>query len=141
MITIENRVGRLIETRFISPIAGSDWADFQRERERLMRVVGQDRVVCIDLSLVQLLPPNQADDFLNLLRGSRPGLTRNAFLLPPGQALLALQFGRIIRQANNPARRAFQSRPELIAWLAEVLRPAELTRLHAFLSEEPGRTR
>lgn len=141
MITIENRVGRLIETRFISPISGSDWGDFQRERERLMRVVGQDRLVCIDLSLVQLLPPNQADDFLNLLRGSRPGLTRNAFLLPPGQALLALQFGRIIRQANNPARRAFQSRPELIAWLAEVLRPAELTRLHAFLSEEPGRPR
>lgn len=67
--------------------------------------------------------------------------TRNAFLLPPGQALLALQFSRIIRQANNPARRAFQSRPELISWLAEVLRPPERLRLETFLSEEQSAAR
>lgn len=138
MITIENRIGRLIETRFISPILESEWADFQRERERLMRVLGQDRMVCIDLSRVQLLPPNLADAFLAMLRSSRPGLTRNAFLVPPGQAVLALQFSRLIRQANNPARRSFQSRDELIAWLAEVLRPLELGRLKTFLDEETG---
>lgn len=141
MITIENRVGRLIETRLISPILDAEFTEFQHERERLMRLVGQDRVVCIDVSRVQLLPPSQADAFLNLLRGSRPGLTRNAFLLPPGQALLALQFSRIIRQANNPARRAFQSRPELISWLAEVLRPPERLRLETFLSEEQSAAR
>ena len=103
-----------------------------------MRSVGQDRVVCIDLSRVQILPPTQADAFLNLLRGSRPGLTRNAFLLPPNQAVLALQFSRIIRQANNPARRAFQSRAALITWLAEILRPPELLRLESFLDGEPS---
>lgn len=135
MITIENRVGRLIETRLISPILDAEFTEFQNERERLMRLVGQDRVVCIDLSRVQLLPPSQADAFLNLLRGSRPGLTRNAFLLPPGQALLALQFSRLIRQANNPARRAFQSRAELVSWLSEVLRPPERVRLETFLNE------
>ena len=136
MITIENRVGRLIETRLISPLLDTEFSHFQHERERLMRAVGQDRVVCIDLSKVQVLPPTQADAFLNLLRGSRPGLTRNAFLLPPNQAVLALQFGRIIREANNPARRAFKSRGELVAWLAEVLRPPELARLESFLDEQ-----
>jgi len=138
MITIENRVGRLIETRLVSPLLDAEFGQFQSERERLMRSVGQDRVVCIDLSRVQILPPDQADAFLNLLRGSRPGLTRNAFLLPPNQAILALQFSRLIRQANNPARRAFQSRVELVAWLAEVLRPPELARLEAFLDSEPS---
>ncbi len=138
MITIENRVGRLIETRLVSPLLDTEFSQFQQERERLMRAVGQDRVVCIDLSRVQILPPTQADAFLNLLRGSRPGLTRNAFLLPPNQAVLALQFSRIIRQANNPARRAFQSRAALITWLAEILRPPELLRLESFLDGEPS---
>jgi hypothetical protein len=138
MITIENRVGRLIETRLVSPLLDTEFSHFQQERERLMRSVGQDRVVCIDLSRVQILPPTQADAFLNLLRGSRPGLTRNAFLLPPNQAVLALQFSRIIRQANNPARRAFQSRAALITWLAEILRPPELLRLESFLDGEPS---
>ena len=136
MITIENRVGRLIEVRFSTPILDNELPEFLRERERIMRRVGQDRLVCIDLSRVQVLPPTQADAFLDFLRGSRPGLTRNGFLLPPGQAVLALQFSRIIRQANNPARRAFQSRPDLIDWMAELLRPPELVRLKAFLDEE-----
>ena len=136
MITIENCVGRLIETRFAPPILDSELADFVLERERIMRAVGQDRLVCIDLSRMQLMPPSQADAFLNFLRSSRPGLTRNAFLLPPGQALLTLQFSRIIRQANNPARRAFQSRPELIAWLGELMRPLEQARLGVFLVDE-----
>jgi hypothetical protein len=139
MITIENHVGRLIETRFASPIGDSEMANFMQQRERIMRSVGTDRLVCIDLSRVRVLPPNQADAFLSFLRGSRPGLTRNAFLLPPGQAILALQFSRIIRQAENPARRTFESRSELIDWLGELLRPQELARLKVFLSDEdPG---
>lgn len=139
MISIENRVGRLIEVRFASPILDSEMTDFLRERERVMRLVGNDRLVCIDLSRMHILPPSQADTFLNFLKGSRPGLTRNAFLLPPGQALLALQFGRIVREANNPARRTFQSRRDLITWLGEVMRPLERTRLDVFLTEDsPG---
>ncbi len=135
MITIENRVGRLIETRFIPPLPEIEFGPFERERERLMRSRGRDRLVCIDLSRIQVLPPAQADFFIQFLRQSRPGLTRNAFLLPPGQAILALQVARVLREANNPCRRAFQSATELIAWLGEMLQPAELVRLTAFLSE------
>lgn len=136
MITIENRTGRLIEVRFASPLTDAELTDFVRERESLMRAVGRDRIVCIDLSRVKLLSPEQADFFVEFLRGSRPGLTRNAFLIPPGQAVLALQFARILREGNNPARRAFQSRSDLTAWLSEVLRPDERARLEAFLDAE-----
>lgn len=135
MITIENRVGRLIETRFIPPLPAAELAAFDRERERLMRLRGPDRVVCVDLSALHVLQPEQADHFVEFLRLSRPGLTRNAFLLPQGEAVLALQVARILREARHPGRRAFQSSAELVRWLGEVLQPDEAARLEAFLIE------
>jgi hypothetical protein len=135
MITIENRVGRFIEVRFMPPLTDGDIASFQRDRERLMKQVGKERIVCLDLSRLQVLPPERAEIFIEMLRRSHPGMLRNALLLPPGQATLALQFGRILREANNPARRVFQSQRELIAWLGELMQPGERARLLEFLRD------
>ncbi len=134
MITIANRVGRLIETRFVTPLNEADFTDFVSERLRIMRRLGADRVVCIDVSRSTVLSVEQADRLIEIFRTSRAGLTRNAVLLPPAQAVLALQFTRILRTADNPARRAFTSREVLVNWLAEVLSAPELAQLHLFLN-------
>ena len=89
MITIENRVGRLIEARFVTPLSEADFAGFVQERVHLMRRLGADRIVCIDLSRMQVLPVEQADRLIEIFRTSRVGLRRNAVLLPTGQAVLA----------------------------------------------------
>ena len=44
-----------------------------------------------------------------------------------------LQVERMIRDANNPARRAFRDVGVLQTWLGEVLAAAEKTRLQEFL--------
>ena len=133
MITIDNHVGRLIEVRFITPLSDVEFDEFVDKRLQLMRRLGADRMVCIDVSRVQVLPVEQADRLIETFRTSRAGLTRNAVLLAPGRAVLALQFTRILRTADNPARRIFTSRELLVKWLAEVLKPVELTRLNVFL--------
>jgi hypothetical protein len=49
--------------------------------------------------------------------------------------VLGLQIQRMIREANNPNRRAFRDPDALVAWLGEVLSVQERIRLAAVLRE------
>lgn len=135
MITIENRVGRLVETRFAAPLSDEEIASFAEGRGRTIRTVAQNRVVCIDATRMSVLPPEQSERLLGVLRRPSPGLLRSAFLLPPSRGVVALQFERIIRESALVAARSFVDRPALETWLGEVLTAEEASRLRAFLDE------
>ena len=49
-------------------------------------------------------------------------------LLSPTNAIFSLQLERLLREAQNPARRAFRDAQPLLKWLSEILTPEELAR-------------
>jgi hypothetical protein len=49
--------------------------------------------------------------------------------------VFGLQVERVIRDANNPNRRAFRHGNELVAWLREVTTAAEQRQLEKFIRE------
>jgi hypothetical protein len=136
MISIEHRVGRLIEVRFAAPLKDDELDAFAQDRGRVVRTVAAERVVCIDSTRLSVLPPEQSERMLGVLRRPSPGLLRSAFLLPQGRAVMVLQFERLIREARNVASRAFTQREPLVDWLRDVITLAEETRLIEFLDEQ-----
>ncbi|HZS37384.1 MAG TPA: hypothetical protein VFF06_11195 [Polyangia bacterium] len=134
MITVEQRVGRLVEVRFVSPLTDEEIAAFGQRRGNVVRSVG-DRVVCLDSTRLRVLPPEHSERMLAVLRQPSPGHNRSAFLLAPGRAVIALQFERLIREAKRTTSRTFSDRAPLEAWLGEVLDLSEQIRLRQFLDE------
>ena len=134
MIVVQNIVGRLVETRFASPLSDAELTRFADERGRAVQKVATERIVCIDATRMNVLPPEQSEQLLAVLRRPSPGLLRSAFLLPSLRAVVALQFERLVKQAQVEAR-AFTDRRPLEEWLGELLTPVEKTRLRQFLDE------
>ena len=134
MITVERHVGVLVETRLSGHLTREELTAFGQERVRTLRAVGADLVVCFDCRSLDVLSPELTAELVAALRLSRRSpFRRSALLVPEDRAVLGLQLDRIVREAQNPARRIFRDRDALIAWLSEVLTPEEQTRLVAFL--------
>jgi hypothetical protein len=132
--TIENVVGRLVECRIRSPIDIPQVAAFaERLREVLPAAAqGGKVVICVDLRAANVFPPEVADGFTAVMRSDNPMVERSGFVAGES-ALFGLQIERLIRDAQNPARRAFRDLGALVGWLGEVLAPPEKSRLRAFL--------
>ena len=135
MIRTNRHVGRLIEVRFVSPISDDDLTQWATMRLQ-MRGDVTERLVCMDVTRMSVLPPAISERLLEGLRAPTPGLIRRAFLLPPKRGVVALQIERLSREALVPTR-AFVDRAGLIAWLCETATPEEAARLRAFLMENP----
>lgn len=134
MLILAHHIGRLLECRIASPTSDAELKSFEAECACLRGILGEDRLVCMDLRRLSVLPPTLADRLTGLLSGNAPGLLRNAVLLPKS-AVAALQIDRIVREADNPHRRTFRDRAEAAAWLGEVATVVERARLEAFLDE------
>jgi len=133
MITVQNVTGRLVETRFSAPMSNEELDRFAHDRGRAVQEVATDRVVCIDARRISVLPPEQSEGLIEVLRRPSPGLLRSAFLLPSTRAVVALQFERLIRESKTTNARSFTDREAVERWLGEVLTPSEATRLRVFL--------
>lgn len=132
MVSIEAHVGCLIEVRLRPPVLNAEIDRYDLQRGKLLRALGGQRVVnCTDLRELRVLPAEQLQRFLEIMKGNNPTLVRAAFLI--SHSALGLQMMRVIREANNPNRRYFYELQELKTWLAEVLTPEEQARLHEFL--------
>jgi hypothetical protein len=135
-ILLQHRVGRLVETRFATPIEPVDLEAFDRERARMRMQFDEERVVVMDFRRAAILPPELADTLVGLLHGPNPGLLRNGILVPTASPTVAMQLTRIVREAKSDRRRVFRVVRELAAWLGEVLDPSESNRLSQFLAED-----
>jgi hypothetical protein len=134
VISVARNVGRLFELRTTSPVGVDEIATFTQRFAALLASTAGRVVTCLDLRESPVLLPQVSEQMLALLRQSNPRVERSAFLLAGGHATLSLQVERLIREANNHNRRAFRAVPELQAYLAVALDPAEQARLAAFLA-------
>ena len=135
-ILLQHRVGRLLESRFVTPIDRGDLDEFDSARALLRTQFSNARIVVMDFRRASILPPELADTLVGLLHGPNPGLLRNGILVPTASPTVAMQLTRIVREAKSDRRRVFRVVRELAAWLGEVLDASESSRLSHFLAED-----
>jgi hypothetical protein len=100
---------------------------------RILRETSEPLLFCSDLSSLNIMPTELADQLLEMLKRFNPRVERNAILLSQQRAGVQMQITRIVREAKNPGRRVFSAPAELSAWLDEVITEAERSRLRFFL--------
>jgi hypothetical protein len=135
MFTVTVRVGRLVEARLTSLADVDEVGRFERAMGEAFASVGVRSVVCADWRVANILPPEVADRLTALLQRGNPHVERSAILLAREHATFNLQVERLVREAQNPARRTFREAPPLVDYLGAVLTPSEKSRAADFLAE------
>ena len=134
MYLVENHAGRLIEVKLASPLAIQEVEQFTQQHLALMRKIPAKYVGVVSLLEAYVFPSAVADGLTKLLSGAASHVERTALLIGDS-AVFGLQVERVIRESNNPNRRAFRNGQELITWLGEVLTPTEQKQLEKFVRE------
>jgi len=129
------RVGRLIEGQLVWLNDAADVAVFQRVMTEAFAQAGPEAIICADWRRALVFPPQASDAMIELLRHGNRQLSRSAVLLSAKDATFGLQVERLFREAGNPNRRSFRAAEPLLAWLKDVLTPAERARAAAFLGQ------
>jgi len=132
--SVANKVGRLVELTFETPLSFEDAGRAFVEVRMCIQALGGRFVSVGDLTGADIFAPDVADKLTLLMRSLNPHLVRSGFLIREGPTF-GLQFMRMIREAGSPDRRLFKRRSELESWLAEVLTLEERERLHVYLDE------
>jgi hypothetical protein len=133
MFTVENHNGRLIEVRMQSPVTTEEIEHSSSSMAAVLQwITPKKGVVVGDYSHVRVLRPAQANRLIEIFRYFSPRIERSGLLIAPESAVTLLQLQRVIRHANNPARRTFNTVEELKDWLYDVLNPGERARLDDF---------
>jgi hypothetical protein len=138
----EIRVGRLLEIRAAAgyrTIADVDQLFGALHQEMQKLPSGVRVVTAVDWRFCPLMSPEAAQRIGQLIAANNERTERSAALADRNAALPVLQFLRVVREADHPERRLFFNQVELIQHLTELLSPAELARLHAFLAEGPAK--
>ena len=130
---IDSRIGRLVEARVEWLNNASDVSRMEAALEHAFKQAGPGAIVCGDCRGIEVLPPEAGEALGEVFRRDNHRVERSAILLSPDSAIFNLQLDRLLREAANPARRAFRSSAPLLQWLGEVLRPDELQRAQRFL--------
>ncbi|MFV8750268.1 hypothetical protein ACNOYE_06930 [Nannocystaceae bacterium ST9] len=131
MYRVAHEIGRLVEIAIWTPVSIAETERWGADHDRVIEGVGQPYVCFVDLRGAKLFPQEVVEAYVSTMRAEQQ-LVRTATLLPESP-LVALQIGRMIRQAGHPQRRAFELADEATAWLSEVLDPRERARLRSIV--------
>jgi hypothetical protein len=134
----QNAVGRLVEVRFASPLSLEEVQQFIGEFQGIIKKLARKYIGVVDLLQADVFPVPVAETLIQLLSGVAPQVERTAILIRES-AVFALQVERVLRNSNNPNRRAFREPAALQAWLGEALDVQEQARLAQFLEDAIGR--
>jgi hypothetical protein len=142
LLTIDRKVGRLVETRFSGNPTPDDVADWARELSVCLKTTaartGKPAVCCTDLRASALFRPSVTDALTSIMRSDNTLIERNGMLGTNG-ATFALQAQRILRESapigGAVRRRIFVDFDLLCHWLDELLTPVESARVRAFMGE------
>jgi hypothetical protein len=131
---VENSAGRLIEVKLASPLTVEEVQQFAQKHIAIMQKIPGKYIGVVNLLEAYVFPAAVAEVLAKLLSGAASHVERSALLIGES-AVFGLQVERVIRDANNPNRRAFRHGNELVAWLSEVTTPAEQKELEKFIRE------
>jgi hypothetical protein len=132
MISVEHRLGKLVEIKFTPPVTMGDLEGFARDVNAA--TTGLAKVVfLVDFTGLHVLPEQEAQLMTSIMRTDNARVERSAYLLPLS-AVAALQTERMIREAGNPMRRAFHVARKLLDWVGPSLDAAEQAAAQAFFA-------
>jgi len=130
---VENRVGKLVEIRLWSPVTAAEALAWAADHDRVVSAVNGPYVCIVDLFDAKVFPQDAVDAFTAVMK-DEPRLLRTGTLLSHSPTS-ALQVRRMLRETDNPVRRAFTDVPPLLEWLEPVLAQREIARLRESLAE------
>lgn len=134
MFSVERKVGRLVEYRMAGLVKQDEMEAMMRRFREVVTQGPERKIMVVDIRALRILVPEVADEILKQMRRDNPVLERSAILIGPS-ALFGLQMERLVRESGNKNRRTFRDEEELLAWVAEVLTPAERARAGDFYRE------
>jgi hypothetical protein len=123
----------LVEIAIWSPVSVDEAVRWGRDHDAVIDAVSGPYVCFVDLRGAKVFPPDVVDAYVSTMR-EEARLERTATLLPRS-ATVALQIGRMIREAGYADRRPFSDPAQLEEWLAPSLDASEIDRLRALLSK------
>jgi hypothetical protein len=138
--TCEFVVGRLLEIR-----AAAGYGSLADVDDMIGMIRGQASslsseekfTIAADWRAVHIMSPDTAARARHMLAQVNPRVKRSAILTLPENSTTNLQVVRLVREAENAARRHFTSAPEMHRWLSEALTKQEARRLASFLGIAP----
>jgi hypothetical protein len=140
LLTIDRKVGRLVEARFLGNPTLEDIEEWAREAEICLKTgarLGKAAVCCTDMRASALFRPAVTEALTSVMRADNRVVERNA-ILGIGGATFTMQLQRLLREAQpigEIRRRVFIEPEGLCEWLDELLTPAESARLKEFIAE------
>lgn len=120
--------------KLASPLSLEEVQHFAQQHLAIMQKIPGKYVGVVNMLEAHVFPPAVAEGLAKLLSGAASHVERSAYLIGES-AVFSLQVERVIRDANNPNRRAFRNGNELVHWLGEVLTFAEKKQLELFVRE------
>ena len=133
MYEIVNRVGKLVEIRLWSPVTAEEATVWAKDHDRVVTTVGGPYVCLVDLFDAKVFPQDAVDAYTAVMK-AEPLLKRTGSLLSYSPTSV-LQVHRMLRETDNPVRRAFTQVPPLLEWLDPALTSLERERLREALTE------
>jgi hypothetical protein len=130
---VVNRVGRLVEIRLWSPVTAAEAVAWARDHDSVVSAVSGPYVCLVDLFDAKVFPEDAVEAYTAVMQ-AEPRLKRTGTLLSHSPTS-ALQVRRMLRETDNPVRRAFIEVPPLLEWLDPVLTQLERARLREALAE------
>ncbi|HEY5956306.1 MAG TPA: hypothetical protein VIV60_07130 [Polyangiaceae bacterium] len=132
---VEHRLGRLVVTRLCSMHDVQAVAYVQRTMANTLMQIHASVVLCADWEHIGVLSPQVAEAVISMLAVTNSKIACSGILLSPQAATFNLQAERVIRDADNPARKAFRDRRKLLEWFGGFLQPDEMQAATEFLRE------
>jgi len=129
--SIDRRVGKLVEIRIWSPVTLEETVPWGEAHDSLVSKIDGPYVCLVDLRDATVFPQDVALGYVKTMK-NETNLVRTGTILNKSPTF-GMQIQRMIREADNPNRRAFRDPDELFNWLSEVLDAKERVRLREIL--------
>jgi hypothetical protein len=129
-----HREGRLVLMRVTAPVTAADTDDLVGQ-VRMNIIAAPAKVVFFaDLTGAGLLPAEVEAPIVTTFMRDNAKIERSAIVVAAGKSGLTLQIERLVRDAKNPNRRAFDQPDAAVRWASELLTEAEQTSLQGFVA-------
>lgn len=117
-----------------SPVTLDEIDGAGRRMGEVLGPLARPPVIFADYTRALVLFPAETEALARIFRQYNARFERSAIIVSPTSATSVLQMERVIREAENPARRAFRDATDAATWLSEILDDEERMRLQVVLA-------
>lgn len=133
MVTVENRVGRLIEVRQTGRVTVQELEASLPLFQRILASSPERFVMATDWRGMRVLDAQTSEVLLGIMRAKNDRIERQMLVMDPS-AVMGLQVRRLFKDAGGETRAVFESAELARSWLETSLTPLEAASLRRFLT-------